>query len=50
MAESKYLLDYETYIKEHPDEVSPAWEAYYKSLMENADQRVYSFIMSYIFM
>jgi hypothetical protein len=50
MADSKYILDYDAYVAEHPDEVQPAWEDYYKSLMEDSDQRVFTFIMQYIFM
>ena len=48
--DSKYLLDYETYINERPDEVQAAWEPNYKELMEDKDQGVYTFIMQYIFM
>jgi len=48
--ESKYLLDYDAYVKERPDEVQAAWEAQYKALMENKDHEVYTFIMQYIFM
>jgi len=46
---SKYLLDYEAYVKERPDEVDTAWEAQYKALMEDKDRSVYDFIMQYIF-
>ena len=48
--ESKYLLDYDSYVKERPDEVQPAWEAQYKALMEDKDFSVYTFVMEYIFM
>ena len=48
--ESKYLLDYDSYIEEHPNEVDEAWEAQYKALMEGKDGSVYNFIMQYIFM
>jgi hypothetical protein len=48
--QSKYLIDYETYIKERPDENQPANEAQYKNLIENKDLSVYTFIMQYIFM
>jgi len=48
--ESKYLLDYEKYVAERPDEVDGAWEEQYKKLMENKDGSVYNFIMQYIFM
>jgi len=50
ITESKYLLDYETYVKERPDEVEAAWEAQYRQLMEGKDMSVYTFIMQYIFM
>ena len=50
MTESKYLLDYDAYIKERPDEVQAAWEEQYKKLMESKDMSVYTFIMQYIFM
>ena len=46
---SKYLLDYEAYVKERPDEVDTAWEAQYKTLMEDKDSCVYTFIMQFIF-
>ena len=48
--ESKYLLDYDAYVKERPDEVQSDWEEQYKALMESKDMNVFSFIMSYIFM
>jgi len=48
--ESKYLLDYEAYVAERPDEVDTAWEDKYKNLMESKDGSVYNFIMQYIFM
>ena len=48
--ESKYLLDYETYKKERPNEVDAAWEKEYKALMESKDGSVYDFVMQYIFM
>jgi len=48
--ESKYLLDYDAYVQERPDEVQAAWEAQYKTLMEDKDHDVYTFIMQYIFM
>jgi len=48
--ESKYLLDYDAYVNERPDEVQAAWEAQYKALMEDKDHAVYTFIMQYIFM
>jgi|GEM_PF-2541487 len=48
--ESKYLLDFDAYVKDRPDEVDAAWEAQYKTLMEDQDMSVYNFIMSYIFM
>ena len=48
--ESKYLLDYEKYVAERPDEVDDAWEEQYKKLMESKDGSVYNFIMQYIFM
>jgi len=48
--ESKYLLDYEAYVKERPDEVRAAWEEQYKALMESKDGSVYNFIIQYIFM
>jgi len=47
--ESKYLLDYDAYVKDRPDEVDTAWEAQYKALMEDKDSSVYNFIMQYIF-
>ena len=50
MTESKYLLDYDEYVKERPEEVQTAWEAEYKNLMEEKDLGVYTFIMQYIFM
>ena len=50
MTESKYLLDYDAYVKERPDEVQSAWEAQYKNLTEDKDLSVYTFIMQYIFM
>ena len=50
MTESKYLLDYDAYVKERPDEVQAAWESQYKNLMEDKDFNVYTFIMAYIFM
>ena len=49
-ANSKYILDYDTYVKERPDEVDAAWEEQYKELMESKDGSVYTFIMQYIFM
>ena len=48
--ESKYLLDYDAYVKERPDEVQEAWEAQYKAIVEDKDMGVYTFIMQYIFM
>jgi len=48
--ESKYLLDYETCIKECPSEADASWETRYKALMESKDESVYNFIMQYIFM
>lgn len=48
--ESKYLLDYDAYVKERPGEVQAAWEEQYKTLMENKDMNIFNFIMSYIFM
>ena len=48
--ESKYLLDYDAYVKERPDEVQAAWEAQYKAVMEDKDFSVYTFVMEYIFM
>ena len=48
--ESKYLLDYDAYVKERPGEVDDAWAEKYKAVVEGADNSVYSFIMSYIFM
>ena len=48
--ESKYILDYDAYVKERPNEVQSAWEAQYKSIMESKDHGVYSFILQYIFM
>ena len=50
MTDSKYLLDYESYITERPGEVDAAWEEKYKALMEDKDHGVYTFIMQYIFM
>jgi hypothetical protein len=47
---SKYLLDYEEYIKERPDEVEEAWKGRYEENMKQADLSMYNFIMSYIFM
>jgi hypothetical protein len=49
-ANSKYLLDYDAYVKDRPNEVSPAWADYYKEVMTDADARIYTFIMQYIFM
>ena len=48
--DSKYLLDYDAYVKERPDEVQEAWEEQYKAIMENKDHGVFTFVMSYIFM
>ncbi|MCL1895526.1 MAG: hypothetical protein FWG03_03165 [Clostridiales bacterium] len=48
--ESKYLLDYDAYVKARPDEVQDAWEAQYKNLVEDKDFSVYTFVMEYIFM
>lgn len=48
--ESKYLLNYDAYVKERPGEVHADWEAQYKVLMENKDMSVYNFILQYIFM
>jgi len=48
--ESKYLLDYDAYVKERPGEVDAAWEKQYRVLMEGKDFNVYTFIMQYIFM
>ena len=48
--ESKYLLDYDAYVKERPDEVDAAWEDKYKILMEGKDMSVFTFVMQYIFM
>ncbi|MDR1570956.1 MAG: hypothetical protein LBS32_00350 [Clostridiales Family XIII bacterium] len=48
--DSKYLLDYDAYVSERPDEVSPPWAERYRGLMEDADARVYAFIVQYIFM
>ena len=48
--ESKYLLDYDSYVKERPDEVDAAWEEKYKDLMATKDFNVYTFVMEYIFM
>jgi hypothetical protein len=48
--DSKYIFNYEEYVKSNPDEVNPAWADYYKSLMEDEDQHVYTFILQYIFM
>jgi len=48
--ESKYLLDYEAYVKERPDEACAAWEEKYKALMEGKDGSVFNFVMQYIFM
>jgi len=50
LTESKYLLDIDKYIAEHPDEAQPAWKEQYKEVMEEADHKVYTFIMQYIFM
>ena len=50
MTESKYLLDYDAYVKERPDEVQPAWEAQYKAMVESKDHSVYMFVMQYILM
>ena len=48
--ESKYLLDYDAYVKERPNEVQADWEAQYKGIMEDKDFSVYTFVMEYIFM
>ncbi|MCL2111384.1 MAG: hypothetical protein FWH32_03880 [Clostridiales bacterium] len=48
--DSKYLLDYDAYVKARPDEVDAAWEAHYKNLVEGKDRDVYYFVMQYIFM
>ncbi|MCL1895534.1 MAG: hypothetical protein FWG03_03205 [Clostridiales bacterium] len=48
--ESKYLLDYDAYVKERPDEVQDVWEAQYRAVMEDKDFSVYTFVMEYIFM
>ena len=48
--ESKYLLEYDAYVKDRPDEVQADWEEQYKSLMERKDFGVYTFVMQYIFM
>ena len=48
--ESKYLLDYDAYVKERPNEVQADWEQQYKNLMEDKDHKVFAFIMQYIFM
>ena len=50
MIETKYLLDYTTYIKDRPDEVRDAWAEQYKTLMETKDTSVFTFIIQYIFM
>jgi hypothetical protein len=50
MPESKYLLDYDAYVAARPNEVSPAWEANYKALMEDEDRTVYTMVLQYIFM
>jgi succinate dehydrogenase flavin-adding protein (antitoxin of CptAB toxin-antitoxin module) len=49
-AESKYILDYDAYVKARPDEVQEAWEDKYKELMESKDQSVFTFVIQYIFM
>ena len=48
--DSKYLLNYDAYVKERPGEVDAAWEQKYKAIMEGKDFSVYTFIMEYIFM
>jgi succinate dehydrogenase flavin-adding protein (antitoxin of CptAB toxin-antitoxin module) len=48
--DSKYLLDFDAYVKEHPDEIQEVWANQYKALMESKDLGVYNFIMQYIFM
>ncbi|MDR0874654.1 MAG: hypothetical protein LBN12_00410 [Clostridiales Family XIII bacterium] len=50
MSESKYLQNYDEYVASHPDEVSPAWEGYYKAVMENEERQVFNMVLQYIFM
>lgn len=47
---SKYLLDYDAYVKERPDEVQDAWAAQYRNIMEDKDNGIFTFVMAYIFM
>lgn len=49
MEKSQYLFDFEVFLKEHP-EVDPEWGSFMEPIFQNADDQMYGFIMSYIFM
>jgi len=50
MADSKYLQSFEEYAEKHEDTISQAWKEQFKTVKEDQEMGVYSFIMQYIFM
>ncbi|MCL2493397.1 MAG: hypothetical protein FWF33_05085 [Clostridiales bacterium] len=50
MADSKYLQSFEEYAEKHEDMISPAWKDQFKTIKEDQEMGVYTFIMQYIFM
>lgn len=49
MENNKYLFDFDTFVEEHP-EVEAEWRDFMEPLFQSADDAMYGFIMSYIFM
>lgn len=49
MDDTKYLKTYDDFLQQHP-EVDPADRAFMEPVIQGADDSIYSFIISYIFM
>ena len=49
MDDSKYIHGFEEFLKAHP-EIDPSWRSFIEPVIQTADDQLFSFIMSYIFM
>lgn len=49
METEKYMFNFDEFLQEHP-EIDPEWRGFMEPVFQTADDAMFGFIMSYIFM
>ncbi len=49
MEEKKYYQNFDEFLEQHP-EINPEWRSFMEPVIQGADDELFKFILSYIFM